>query len=252
MSDIWFHATPDGGRLGPMRAEDLCRLFQTGGVQATTPVWREGMADWVPLSSVASQLGLPAMPPPLPLPLPGVPPPPPRRGMHWIWIVLILLGGLAVPVFAVLAAVAIPAYNDYRLRAGLAEIIAASAPVRGAVQVAAADSGMCPVVTGSAGRAAFSTPDVDTAVAGLLGNPHVADVLTLHRSAFDQCEVLVKLKDFRFAEIDGEVLNWSLEPDTGDWHCGSSVPHRFLPESCRRAPGLADDIPQLQTGISGR
>lgn len=240
MSDIWFHATPDGGRLGPMRAEDLCRLFQTGGVQATTPVWREGMADWVPLSSVASQLGLPAMPPPLPLPLPlpGVPPRPPRRGMHWIWIVLILLAGLAVPVFAVLAAVAIPAYNDYRLRAGVGEVFVMTAPLRQAVDHAAADGRACPVTStpdAPVGSSAFSNPDLDAARSALLAHPKVAGVTTAESApgARGQCEILVQLDGFEHAGIDGEVLIWSLDPATGGWTCSGTLQRRYLPASCR-------------------
>lgn len=248
MSDFWYHATPQGGRLGPMRAEDLARLFETGGVQGTTPVWRDGMTGWVPLSSVANELGLSAMPPPLP----RAPQPPPRRGLHWVWIVVIVLAGLAVPVLAVLAAIALPAYNDYRLRAGIAEVALASTSLRLAVQGAAVDGQRCPIVSGSAGRAVFSNPDVDAAVAGLLAHPRVADVMTLNRSALDQCEILVKLQDFEHAAIDGNVLNWSLEPGTGAWSCGSSVARRFLPEHCRRQLRPVDGSPHLRPGDSGK
>lgn len=97
----------------------------------------------------------------MPPPLPGVPQPPPRRGLHWIWIVLIPLAGLAVPVFAVPAAVAIPACNDYRLRAGVSEVFAVTVPLRQVVEHAAAEGRPCPITStpeAVAGASAFSTP----------------------------------------------------------------------------------------------
>jgi|GEM_PF-666246 len=171
MADTWFHATPDGGRNGPMRADDLLRLFQAGRIHAATPVWREGMADWVPLASVATTLGLPAMPPPLPR-APALPPP--RRGLHWIWIVVLVLAGLAVPVLAILAAIALPAYNDYRIRSGIVQVVADSAPLRMAVARSHADAGVCPA-SGAARSSDTSLPpdaSLDGVVAPLLASAH--------------------------------------------------------------------------------
>ncbi|MFL6586103.1 MAG: pilin [Luteimonas sp.] len=244
MADIWFHTTPEGGCNGPMRADDLVRLFQAGRIHAATPVWHEGMTEWAALASVASTLGLPVMPPPLPRAAPASP----RRGLHWIWITVLVLAALAVPTLAIIAAIAIPAYHDYRTRAGISEVVAASAPLRLALQNSAAHGETCPVVTGSEDRAVVSNPEVDTAIAGLLTSPHVADVLTLNRSTLDQCELLVKLEGFERAAINGEVLNWSLEPASGNWTCGTTVPHRYVPEHCRRRASLAYDIPEPQTG----
>lgn len=155
----WYHATPTGDRVGPMTADDLARLYQAGRIPATTPVWQAGMADWVPLTSVAARLGLPPIPPPLR----QAAAPPPRRGMHWIWIVLLVVAGLSVPVLAILAAIAIPAYNEYRLRAGISEVMVAATPLRMELGTAVADGHPCPFTGGDSDLTAFSNPQVDTA-----------------------------------------------------------------------------------------
>lgn len=243
MADTWFHATPDGGRNGPIRADDLLRLFQAGRIHGATPVWRAGMGDWVPLASVATTLGLPAMPPPLPR---APAQPPPRRGLHWIWITVLALAALAVPTLAIIAAIAFPAYNEYRARAGVAEVAAHAAPLRLAVQAARADGSLCPLTTSSrvpgTDRAAFSNADVDVARFALLTHAHVESLLTAQGvlevqasqdGPADRCEILVRLQGFDLAAIDGEVLTWSLDPASGHWTCGGTFANRYLPPACR-------------------
>lgn len=66
MPDIWFHATPEGGRIGPMRAGHPARLFQAGRIRAAVPVWRAAITGRAPLSSAGIVPGLPSTPPPLP------------------------------------------------------------------------------------------------------------------------------------------------------------------------------------------
>ncbi|MDR7194284.1 GYF domain-containing protein [Luteimonas terrae] len=241
MADTWFHATPDGGRSGPMRADDLLRLFQAGRIHDATPVWREGMSDWVPLASVADALGVRMAPPPLPHR-----PVPPRRGLHWIWIVVLVLAGLAVPVLAILAAIALPAYNDYRARSGIGEVAASAAPLRLAVQAAQAQGRPCPIT--ASGRvpgtdhAAFSNADVDAARSTLLAHPRVESLLTTqgtldvqvsHADPSARCEIVVGLQGFELAAIDGEVLTWWLDPASGHWTCGGTIAVRYLPAACR-------------------
>lgn len=231
MADTWFHATPGGGRNGPMRADDLVRLFQAGRVHGATPVWREGMADWVPLASVAMTLGLTAMPPPLPR---APSQPPPRHGLHWIWIVVLVLAGLAVPVLAILAAIALPAYNDYRIRSGIVQVVADSAPLRMAVARSHAETGTCPA-TGAALRSGASLPP-DASMAGvvapLLAHPHIGGVWT-GPGADGRCDVRIDLEGFNRSDIDSTRLDWSLDLSSGAWTCLGTADARHLPASCR-------------------
>ncbi|HWN96812.1 MAG TPA: RDD family protein [Methylomirabilota bacterium] len=48
----WFYANA-GQQVGPVSDADFERLAREGVVQPTTLVWREGMANWEPLASVA-------------------------------------------------------------------------------------------------------------------------------------------------------------------------------------------------------
>jgi len=231
MADTWFHATPDGGRNGPMRADDLLRLFQAGRIHGATPVWREGMADWVPLASVATTLGLPAMPPPLPR---APAQPPPRRGLHWIWIVVLVLAGLAVPVLVILAAIALPAYNDYRIRSGIVQVVADSAPLRMAVARSHADAGVCP--TSGAARSSGTSLPPDASLAGvvapLLAHPHIGSVWT-GPGADGHCAIRIELEGFDRDTIDSTRLDWSLDPASDVWTCRGTAGARHLPAGCR-------------------
>jgi hypothetical protein len=46
--DRWYYMDPDGNRVGPVGRRDLLDLHDRGDVDADTPVWSKGMADWVP------------------------------------------------------------------------------------------------------------------------------------------------------------------------------------------------------------
>ena len=53
----WYFA--DGQeRQGPLSADDMRQRFQRGEITLTTLVWREGLAQWVPLSEAVDELQL--------------------------------------------------------------------------------------------------------------------------------------------------------------------------------------------------
>ncbi len=62
----WYYARGDE-RMGPVDDAAMDQLVRSGAVTAETLVWKEGMADWQPLGSVA-QVGSPA-PAPSPTPV---------------------------------------------------------------------------------------------------------------------------------------------------------------------------------------
>jgi uncharacterized RDD family membrane protein YckC len=55
---VWYYVK-DGARQGPVEESEFSRLISLSVVRADTLVWREGMSDWRPYSTVA-----PAAPPP--------------------------------------------------------------------------------------------------------------------------------------------------------------------------------------------
>jgi hypothetical protein len=75
MGTQWYY-TVQGQRFGPVSFEQLKQVAESGQLQASDMVWKDGMAQW----AVASQVKglIPAvMPPP-----PSVPPPPPLPSVH--------------------------------------------------------------------------------------------------------------------------------------------------------------------------
>lgn len=69
---MWFYAR-DQQQYGPVSEEELRRLLQRGELSTEDLVWREGMPEWIPASSVA-ELATPLPPAP---PASFAPPPAP-------------------------------------------------------------------------------------------------------------------------------------------------------------------------------
>jgi len=54
----WYYADANGQRQGPFSAEELEGHVRHARLGPATLVWRDGLQDWQPLSTVASELGL--------------------------------------------------------------------------------------------------------------------------------------------------------------------------------------------------
>ena len=54
----WYYADASGQRHGPFSAEELESHVHHARLGATTLVWRDGLPDWQPLSTVAAELNL--------------------------------------------------------------------------------------------------------------------------------------------------------------------------------------------------
>lgn len=55
MADQWYYVS-GGRRMGPMSAEELRQVVAAGQLYGTDVVWREGMGEWVQLSTVPELL----------------------------------------------------------------------------------------------------------------------------------------------------------------------------------------------------
>ncbi|HEY0333077.1 MAG TPA: RDD family protein [Stenotrophomonas sp.] len=53
---LWYYADAAGLQQGPIDADELRQRHAQGQLQASTLVWREGLADWQPLASLAPEL----------------------------------------------------------------------------------------------------------------------------------------------------------------------------------------------------
>jgi hypothetical protein len=70
VADLWYYHQ-HGEKLGPVTLPQLGTLLEAGQIDAATPVWQQGMPEWVEVSSLGLLRGnREALPPPIPPPLP--------------------------------------------------------------------------------------------------------------------------------------------------------------------------------------
>lgn len=241
----WFHA--EGNRqLGPVSREEIQALHAAGRINLQTLVWRDGMAHWQPLSSVAGEFDLvaPPLPPPLidsaapvpPLPAappvaaPPPPPPPmqpavamPKKGLSGCAIFAIIGGALLlvlVPIGAILAAIALPAYNDYVIRAKVTEAANAVQMLKPQVETFATAEGRCPT------SADPGFPERD----GL----RAQGVSSLQLGRFDSgnCGIEATLEVGKPA-VDGDLLWLEYDADAAHWACSGESADKYLPADCK-------------------
>ena len=55
---LWYYASADRQRHGPVDAGNLADLLRAGRVSRDSLVWRQGMPEWLPLQQMAHELGL--------------------------------------------------------------------------------------------------------------------------------------------------------------------------------------------------
>lgn len=228
----WYYHAPGQGRVGPLTDDALRARYRDRTIARDTLVWHDGMREWQPLDRVSEQLGLDAIVPDASAP-PPLPPsnatsttpafdarllqPAPKKGLSGCAIAAIVLLACVVPVIAILAAIAIPAYQGYVVRAKVQTAMIEVVPLRDSVGGEIAH-GTCPqrVLPGNA-RAAIAQVRVGAAdngtctiEIGLTGSGPLAGA---H----------VWLDAAKAAEGSGPV----------EWNCHSDLPDRYLPVPCR-------------------
>jgi len=232
----WFYAEGNRERRGPLPAENIAALFRSGRIAGDTLVWREGADDWRPLRDFATELGLdmPAGPapepavPPLPPPVQQVhvvvPAPAPRTGLSGcaiLGIVAAVGGVMVVAIAGILAAIAVPAYNDYLLRAKVTAAHAQLQPLAAEVAGSAAAGGHCPVN----GDEGFDSPesyaggDIGAVRIGRFDNGHCGLEARFHVPGKDT--------------LDGKHLWLDYDTQTATWTCSADVADKYLPAGCR-------------------
>ncbi|MDH2179868.1 pilin [Stenotrophomonas sp. GD03654] len=135
----------------------------------------------------------------------------------------IIGGGLLlvlVPIVAILAAIALPAYNDYTVRAKVAGAVTALQPLKDQVQHFADDEGRCP----GANDAGFPAPG-DFTQAGL-------SAVNIGRFNNGHCGIEATLA-VPGKKPDGDLLWLEYDRDSGRWECSGESDDKYLPPSCR-------------------
>ena len=226
----WYYADPSAQRQGPLPAETLRELFQSGRITVDTLVWRDGMPQWRPLSEFAGELGLleltsAPLPPPLP-PTPAYSAPrptstPPKSGLSGCMIALIVAAVLFIPMAAILAAIALPAYQDYTLRAKVASAMPLAEPLKAAVAEHLDQHQTCPSNDDSGFGPAerYASGLVSAATVGTFDN--------------DQCGIELMLTVPGNDTLDGKAVWFEYDASTRGWQCSSEIDDKYLPTHCR-------------------
>ncbi|WP_368563199.1 pilin [Pseudoxanthomonas sp. UTMC 1351] len=233
----WYYAGRDRQRLGPVSAEELVAHYRYSRIALDTLVWREGLEQWQRLGDFADELGLltapesPAATPPLPPPPPAADAPfipsspaPRPTGMSRGKILLIVAAVMVLPclgIVGILAAIAIPAYNDYTLRAKLTEAVATASPLKTSVAEHYASAGTCPRndTDGFGAAESYAGRYVSQATIG----------------EFDDgtCGIELAVVHIGNVNLDGKKIWFEYDPDDGSWVCSSEIDDRYLPVACR-------------------
>lgn len=237
MTEWHYHDPAQGGRVGPVSDDTLRTLYRERRIEFDTLVWHPGLGEWTPLERQAEALSLYGLervplPPPLPPTLPphlhgGSPaspmltPPPARKGLSGCAIALIVGAALLIPMLAILAAIALPAYQHYVTRSKVAQAISQVAPLKASI-VAAADAQSCP----DNDSPGFGTPE--SYAAGT-----VASITIGSFEDSDLCGMELQLRDGGKQPLDGGRIWLEHDPQSGDWTCSSSIDDRYLPPACR-------------------
>ena len=233
----WYYAAPNAQRQGPLPAQTLRELFRSGHIGLDTLVWREGLVQWQALGDFAGELGLleltPAsMPPPLPAATATPPPPaahtarpastPPKSGLSGCLVAFIVCALLAIPVAAILVAVAIPAYHDYTQRAKVASALSTAAPLKAAVAEHFDQHQACP-----------GNNDNGFGPAESYANGPVA-AATVGRFDNDRCGIELRLGLPGNDKLDGKAVWFEYDPSSHTWQCSSEIDDNYLPSTCRQ------------------
>ena len=122
---------------------------------------------------------------------------------------------IVVAIIGILAAVALPAYQDYTARAKVSEVILAASSARTTLSEVASVTGALP--------AAYS-------IASQVSN-YVSGV------AYANGIITATAKSTNVTAIDGQTitLTGAVVATTGQvtWTCGGSIPEKYRPTSCR-------------------
>lgn len=143
-----------------------------------------------------------------------------QRGLGGCGIAILVGGLLLGLVFFVgmLAAISLPAYQDYTQRSKIAQVVSEGHSMTLAVDEFVLATDRCPATLEEAGLVAPSSPLVQATDLGEIDA--------------GQCSVRFTLGGAQAGPFDGEYL-WFSHDGEGGWDCGGSMEDRLLPAGCR-------------------
>ncbi|MBP6748710.1 MAG: pilin [Xanthomonadaceae bacterium] len=164
-------------------------------------------------------------PPPLPHAAP------PKRGLSGCALVAVILVGVgvvSVPIIAILAAIAIPQYQDYTVRSRVMQGVVAAQDLQRTIDRHRAEHGRCPDAQ------ALGMSDTATVRLSPSGEAEAVFVLDAPPAADDTsagCGFEMRFSKLSLA-ADGKTIRFV--SDAPGWDCrGGTLDPRFRPAQCR-------------------
>ncbi|WP_082695985.1 pilin [Aquitalea pelogenes] len=131
---------------------------------------------------------------------------------------------IVVAIIGILAAIAIPAYQDYTVRAKVSEGLAAVAAAKTSVSEYAISNGTMPGTAASAGFSSVATKYVSSVAYSQTSN--TVGVLTVTMASSVGGNVTTTANTF--------TLTGTISSGTVDWKCAAgTIPSQYLPANCR-------------------
>jgi type IV pilus assembly protein PilA len=218
----WYYVDGGGNRQGPVGADALIEAYRGGQAGLDSLVWREGLSEWAPLRQFSAELGLAGVTTAAPPAAPALPATPARKNNGCLIAAAIVVGGglLLIVVLGVLAAIALPAYQDYVTRSKLAIVRGEGQAAKIAVEQFRTNTDRCPRDAAELGLSAPSTPGLEALEVGALDDGRCAVELTLGSLGTNY-------------SVAGGRLLMTQEAD-GTWSCSAEgIPEKLLPNDCR-------------------
>jgi len=125
---------------------------------------------------------------------------------------------IVVAIIAILAAIAIPQYQDYTARSQLVEAVELEAGMKVAIAEAysnAAGAASCVVPGGTVRQGKY-----------------VADI-TAQNGAINHCELVATFRAAVSPKVIGKTVTATYTPSTGQWACTSDAAIEIVPRACR-------------------
>jgi type IV pilus assembly protein PilA len=222
----WFYADTRNQQQGPVDAAWLASACRDGKVTAATLVWNETLAGWVPLAQVAAQLGIvvvaSAPPPPPPLQAARgrqVPSRPASSSSLWIVVAVVLFA--LVAFIGILAAIALPAYQDYVSRAKISEAIMQAINLEANVSDFYDTEKRCP-----------RNGEAEIGSAESYSTPIVASIEVGDLEEGGGCGINVTFAKFGAGDAEGKHIVFAMDGDR-KWSSSSDMLPKYLPRSMR-------------------
>jgi type IV pilus assembly protein PilA len=124
---------------------------------------------------------------------------------------------ITVAIIGVLSSIALPAYQDYVAKSSVAAAIADLNPEKTRIEIALNESRE--MVYDGSYNVSYNQTGNCSAIEILEGNL-IGSTVTL------QCTIK------GVSMIDGKVISFIRNHDTGEWNCTSDAPTEFLPKNC--------------------